>query len=94
MESSKADSLLESPQRETKGLDSTILLASGSSDPHVYLYDVGGPEGSGELVQKLDGHLDRVYSVCFHPMDPILASCSADFSIKIWSPKSLKFYNM
>mmetsp|Transcript_51957 Transcript_51957/g.86397 ORF Transcript_51957/g.86397 Transcript_51957/m.86397 type:complete len:524 (-) Transcript_51957:174-1745(-) len=66
---------------------STLILASGSADNYVYIFDVGGPPGTGELVQKLEGHTDRVYSVSFHPQEPILASCSADGLIKIWSPK-------
>jgi COMPASS component SWD3 len=38
-------------------------------------------------LQRLDGHSDRVYAACFHPKEPILASCSADFSVKIWQAK-------
>jgi len=41
-------------------------------------------EGTGELIQRLEGHTDRVYDVAFHPSEMILASCSADFTIKIW----------
>ena len=29
-------------------------------------------------------HQDRVYATHFHPQEPILASCSADFTLKIW----------
>ncbi|KAI8588021.1 WD40-repeat-containing domain protein [Geranomyces variabilis] len=64
--------------------DSTQLLATGSADPFVYVYNVGGPEGTGELLQRLEGHTDRVYAVNFHPTESILASCSADFTLKIW----------
>ena len=31
------------------------------------------------------GHADRVYDTSFHPHEPILATCSADHLIKIWS---------
>ncbi|KAJ3022998.1 hypothetical protein HKX48_004621 [Thoreauomyces humboldtii] len=64
--------------------DSAQLLATGSADPFVYVYSVGGPEGTGELVQRLEGHTDRVYAVDFHPTESVLASCSADFTVKIW----------
>ena len=74
--------------RRERGPEHSILLATGSSDPYVYIYDVGGPQG--ELVQRLPGHSDRVYSVCFHPLNPILASCSADFTIKVWVPKNIR----
>ncbi|CAG8667689.1 1699_t:CDS:10 [Ambispora leptoticha] len=69
-----------------KTLEASLLLATGSADPYAYLYDVGGPEGTGELIQRLEGHTDFVYAVDFHPIDPILASCSADCTIKIWTP--------
>ena len=45
-------------------------------------FDVGGPEDGGTPLQVLSGHLDRVYSVHFHPSEPILASCSADSKIR------------
>ena len=38
--------------------------------------------------QRLEGHSDRVYSTSFHPHEPILASCSADFTLKIWVPQT------
>lgn len=65
-------------------IQSTLVLASGSADSKVYIFDVGGPKGTGALLQTLEGHRDRVYAVDFHPHEPILASCSADSEIKIW----------
>ena len=35
--------------------EDTILLATGSVDSHVYVYDVGGPTGSSQMIQKLRG---------------------------------------
>lgn len=35
--------------------------------------------------QKLEGHTGRVYAANFHPHKPLLASCSADFTVKLWS---------
>lgn len=43
-----------------------------------------------ELVQRLEEHTDRVYGVDFHPTDAILATASADFSIRIFTAKSKK----
>ena len=43
------------------------------------------PLGTGELVQRLRGHTDRVYSVDFHPHEPLLASSSADFTVRLWA---------
>ena len=37
-------------------------------------------------MQRLEGHTDRVYAVNFHPTEPILASGSADFTVKVWGP--------
>lgn len=71
---------------ETVGdaIQNTLILASGSADGSVYIFDVGGRPGTGSLLQTLEGHKDRVYAADFHPREPILASCSADASIKIW----------
>ncbi|KAL1927911.1 hypothetical protein VTP01DRAFT_3316 [Rhizomucor pusillus] len=64
--------------------EESVLLATGSADPYAYLYNVG--EGTAELMQRLEGHTDRVYAVNFHPTEPILASASADFTVKVWGP--------
>ncbi|KAF9960056.1 hypothetical protein BGZ72_008014 [Mortierella alpina] len=69
-------------------LESSLILASGSMDPYVYLFDVGTGDGQYDLLQKLSGHTDRVYDVDFHPIDHVLASGSADFSVKVWGRAS------
>jgi COMPASS component SWD3 len=70
----------------------TLLLATGSADNKIYLHDVSLSGASGKpapfLAQRLDGHTDRVYCVDFHPTEPILASASADLSVKIWLPRA------
>lgn len=68
----------------------TLTLASGSADGNIYIYDVGQPEGTACFVQCCHGHSDRVYGVCFHPTEPIFASCSADAVVKIWGPVKSK----
>ncbi|KAL2916801.1 hypothetical protein HK105_203580 [Polyrhizophydium stewartii] len=75
-------------KEKSGGLDT--LLATGSADPFVYVYSLGSADGSGELVQRLEGHTDRVYAVSFHPTEPILCSCSADFTLKLWSASKSK----
>jgi COMPASS component SWD3 len=71
-------------EKEKKPIDASMLLATGSADPYAYLYNIG--DDSFELLQRLEGHTDRVYCVNFHPSEPLLASCSADFTIKVWGP--------
>ncbi|KAI8393426.1 WD40-repeat-containing domain protein [Radiomyces spectabilis] len=64
--------------------EKSVLLATGSADPYAYLYNVG--EDSAELMQRLEGHTDRVYAVNFHPTEPLLATGSADTTVKLWGP--------
>jgi WD40 repeat protein len=66
-------------------IQAALILASGSADGSILIYDVGGGPGTGGVVQAIRGHRDRVHSVDFHPSEPILASCSADGQIKIWA---------
>lgn len=65
-------------------IQSGVMLACGSADGLVYVFDVGGRAGRWSLLQTLDGHTDRVYCVDFHPERAILASCGADGDVKIW----------
>jgi WD40 repeat protein len=64
----------------------SMLLATGSADLCAYVFDVGGTRGA-KLMQRLEGHTDRVHAVSFHPQDPLLATCSADSTIKIWGAR-------
>jgi WD40 repeat protein len=88
-----------------KGAHDSLLLATGSADNLVYLFDVGETMaralrpnteatkrrgdvvGTAPLLQQLHGHTDRVYAVHFHPTEPVLATGSADFTIKMWAPR-------
>ncbi|KAJ1639084.1 WD40-repeat-containing domain protein [Pavlovales sp. CCMP2436] len=69
----------------------SMLLATGSADLYAYVFDVGGTRA--KLVQRLEGHTDRVHAVSFHPQDPLLATCSADSTIKIWGAKTDRYRN-
>ena len=89
------DNDLDSPLKDEKSgqaadISESLLLATGSAEPGggIYLYDIGGPKGTAQLIQKLEGHSDRVCGVSFHPKHPILASCSADKTVRIWTPTS------
>ncbi|KAI9146104.1 WD40-repeat-containing domain protein [Paraphysoderma sedebokerense] len=66
-------------------MENGMLFATGSADPFAYVYAIGETDGVSELLQRLEGHSDRVYAVSFHPTDLILATCSADFTIKLWA---------
>ena len=78
------------------------LLASGSADGCVYVFDVtaggsnrgrgsvsdasgGGTECGSRLLQRLEGHRDRVYTCMFHPVEPVLFSAGADATVKVWT---------
>lgn len=57
-----------------------LLLASGSDDYTVKLWDVG----SGGLLHTFQGHLEWVVTVVFSPNDEFIASGSWDTTVKLW----------
>ena len=65
-----------------------MLVATGSTDGRAYVYDISSPHG--ELLQRLGGHTERVYDTSFHPNEPLLATCSADFTIRLWAARPPK----
>jgi COMPASS component SWD3 len=84
----------ETPRRE-RTLGEQLLLISGSADGVVYVWDLSadgaGPDaGAPPPLLRLEAHSDRVYSVACHPTEPILASASADFHLKLWMPAKTK----
>jgi len=81
----RSDSDSDHEVEEEKTVDESFLLATGSADNQVYIYNVTGHKESHNLLQKLEGHTDRVYAVNFHPFDPILATASADSTVRLWS---------
>jgi WD40 repeat protein len=63
-----------------------FILASGSYDQTVKLWDVG----TGRILETLRGHASWVWSVAFSPQGQLLASCSSDETIKLWDTKTGK----
>ncbi|KAI9292622.1 WD40 repeat-like protein [Neoconidiobolus thromboides FSU 785] len=66
------------------------LFATGSSDPHAYVYLIGPEEDDAQLLQRLDGHKGRIYDISFNPKESLncIATASADCTIKLWNINS------
>jgi WD40 repeat protein len=60
--------------------DTTYLLASGSSDNTVMIWD----KNSGNQLKSLTGHTNEVYAVAFDSNN-MLASGSFDKTTRIWN---------
>ena len=65
--------------RPDRATSSGYLLASGSLDDSIKLWDAG----TGALKTTLQGHTDDVVSVAFSPCGSTLASGSSDCSIRL-----------
>lgn len=61
--------------------DGTQLIVAGGN--HVLVYDAN----SGNLIQLLKGHKDKVHAVCYAKNGEKFASGSADRTVIIWSNK-------
>ncbi len=57
---------------------------SGSFDHTVRVWSAS----SGELLQRLEGHTDRVTSVCFSPDGAQIVSGIKDHTVRVWSASS------
>jgi len=58
------------------------LLASGSKDHTVMLWDLTQPESQPKAILK--GHQDKIYAVAFRVDGKLLASASTDDTVKLW----------
>ena len=64
----------------------SYLLASGSRDDTIRLWDVS--TNNGRHVRTLRGHTDTVWSVAWSPDGKTLASGSADGTVRLWNPNN------
>ena len=60
--------------------DKHELLAVACADKHLYLYANGG----GEPTRRIGGHQKRLTSIATFPQADVIATGSADGSIKLW----------
>jgi WD40 repeat protein len=71
-------------QWATSSQEGKFILASGSYDQTVKLWDVC----AGRVLETLRGHASWVWSLAFSPQGRLLASCSSDETIKLWDTKT------
>ena len=58
------------------------LFAFADGNKEVQLYDLSDTQGT--RLKTLQGHLDRVTAICFHPDQPLVVTGSIDGEIKLW----------
>jgi platelet-activating factor acetylhydrolase IB subunit alpha len=56
-------------------------VASTADDGQIRLWDLD----SGDHEKTMKGHIGVINYISFSPNAPILASCSADMTIKLWN---------
>ena len=56
-------------------------MATASDDASIKLWDYDG----GENEATMKGHTGKVNYIAYHPNGKILASCSSDMTVKLWS---------
>ena len=57
---------------------------------HLIAYSLKQPEPPSLDEKTLSGHFDSVYSVSWHPMQPLLASGSGDKTVKVYDTRDWK----
>ncbi|KAJ1920146.1 hypothetical protein H4219_001519 [Mycoemilia scoparia] len=73
---------------------SNLFIITGSAEPYAYVHKINprinpllqsqDDKSNQDLVQKLEGHSDRVYAVATHPWEPQACTAGADSSIHIF----------
>lgn len=56
-------------------------MATASDDASIKLWDYE----EGELEATMKSHTGKVNYIAYHPSGKILASCSTDMTVKLWS---------
>jgi len=64
--------------------DGRRLAVLGSTDPRIQVWDVE----AGRHVATMDGHVQHVGALTFHPNSELLASSSWDATVRLWDPAS------
>ena len=55
-------------------------------EPNVGMAALSNPACTLELLGTLEGHTDRVWHVAIHPTRQLLATCSGDHTVRLWTP--------
>ncbi|KEG11814.1 hypothetical protein DQ04_02251040 [Trypanosoma grayi] len=90
-EKTNVSAFFDDGERETdqqpRRLTECDLMVTCGAENTACIYDVT-EEGTAVLVEKLEGHRDRVVGAAIHHADskPIIATYSADNTVKIWVP--------
>ena len=69
--------------------DGQTLVSAGDSG----ILKVWASEGTGELIQTLEGHERTVYRVAFSPDDRTIASVGEDGSVRLWRREGTTWQN-
>ena len=69
-----------------KKILNSVLGTTSSTVPNVPEEDTPFPKVNCTLLAELVGHEERVWSVSWHPTEPLLASASGDKTVRIWGP--------
>ncbi|ORC93667.1 uncharacterized protein TM35_000015440 [Trypanosoma theileri] len=90
-EKSRVSAFFDDGERETDAQPRRVaecdLLVTAGVENTACVYNVTEAGGAG-LVERLEGHRDRVVGAAVHHADsrPIIATYSADCTVKVWTP--------
>lgn len=63
----------------------SLVKSSAASSSNVVVDGNASNTLDSASIQTMTGHADRVYGVDFHPRAPLLASASADGTVRLWA---------